>query len=730
MAETRFTFCHICEQCCGLAVSVDHGRVIEIQPDRAHPYNWRDFCVKGARAAETIYHPLRIKTPMRKVDDRYEPATYEEAISDIATRLQRIRERYGGDAIAAYSGNPQSFSFESATFLSGFLKGLPTHNYYFAASVDTNALHVVAEQMYGSPWLALNVDVDACRCFLLIGTNPAESAHGWVGHAADGWKRMLAAKAAGADLIVVDPRRSPTASKATLHVAIRPGEDWAFLLGLIHVIFREDWLHTEDLARTTGLHALRGLAAGVRLNALSQRCDVPVSTIEEVARRFATAPSAHCVTRTGSGQSRNGTLAEWLGQVLNVITGRIERPGGRTFNPGVFDHIGAVERMFRPSTTPSRVRGLPPVAGAHSLAELPDEIETPGPGQIRALIMHGGNPVISGPDGPRLDRALSKLDLLVSIDLFQRESHRHAHWLIPAVHFLERTELHPLLASFHDRPFVQMGRAVVDPPSGVRPDWQFLAELALEMRVPLFGKPWFNAMIRGSRALARLTGRDALAFKPAWLTRLMLRMGGKVTWSEVAAHPHGLMYEDKRYGAFWGALRTADRKIHLCPPRLAEELRKCLSTPLCRAPTQFPLQLISRRRLQNMNSWLTDTTGLDARPLLADVVEIARADADALGVADGDAVQVVSRIARLPAKALVSDRIRPGVVVFEHGWGSGLFDPSGQRTVLRTGVNRNALVSGDELDPLSQVPLLNGTPVRIERSGKATVAHPSNPPQR
>jgi formate dehydrogenase len=265
MAETRFTFCHICEQCCGLAVRVDNGKVIDIQPDREHPYNWRDFCVKGARAAETLDHPLRIRTPMRRVGDRYEPAAYEEAIKDIAARLNRIREQHGGDAIAAYSGNPQSFSFESPTFLSGFLKGLPTHNYYYAASVDTNALHVVAEQMYGSPWLALNVDVDACRCFLLIGTNPAESAHGWVGHVADGWKRMLAAQAAGADLIVVDPRCTPTASRASLHVAIRPGEDWAFLLGLIHIIFRENWLHAEDLARTTGLDVLRELAGGVSL---------------------------------------------------------------------------------------------------------------------------------------------------------------------------------------------------------------------------------------------------------------------------------------------------------------------------------------------------------------------------------------------------------------------------------------------------------------------------------
>lgn len=714
MAETRYTFCHICEQCCGLAVSVEDERIVDIQPDRENPYSWRDYCVKGARSRETLEHPQRIRTPMRRVGDRYVPASYEEAVDDIAARLKAIIAEHGPDAVGAYSGNPQSFSFEAPSFLSAFLKALPTHNYYFAASVDTNALHVVAEQMFGSPWLALNVDVDPCQCFLMIGTNPAESGHGWVGHAADGWKRVLAAQAAGADLIVVDPRRTASAAKANLHVAVKPGEDWALLLGIIKCVIEQGWTHAEDCARTNGLEDLRQIAAATDLADLSRRCDVPVDTIRDIARRFATAERAHCVTRTGSAQSRNGTLAEWLGQVLNVITGRMERPGGRTVNPGIFDHISAVEKMFPPSTTPSRVRGLPPVAGAHTLAELPDEIESPGRGQIRAFFIHGGNPVISGPDGARLDRALSKLDLLVSIDLVQRESHRHADWLIPAVHFLERTELHPLLASFHDKPFIQMGRAVVPPPPGLKRDWEFLADLALKMDVPLFGKPWMNRLIRHSRQLARLTGQPKLAFDPSWLTRAMVRMGGKVKWRDIAAAPHGLLFGEKEYGEFWKVLRTPDRKVQLCPPKFAQELRRRLLEPASPSESFFPLQLVSRRRMQNMNSWLTDTAGLSARPLNADVIEVNPEDATRLGLQEGQGVRAVSRAGSVDVRVNVNDRIRPGVVVLEHGWGSGLFDPASGKEVSRVGINRNLLVSSDELDPLSQVPMLNGARVRLE----------------
>jgi len=714
MAETRYTFCHICEQCCGLAVTVEDDRIVEIQPDRENPYSWRDYCVKGARSRETMEHPLRIRAPMRRVGDRYVPASYEEAVEDIAERLKRIIAEHGPDAVGAYSGNPQSFSFEAPTFLSGFLAAVGTHNYYFAASVDTNALHVVAEQMFGSPWLALNVDVDPCRCFLMIGTNPAESGHGWVGHAADGWKRVLAAQAAGADLIVVDPRRTASAAKANLHVQVRPGEDWALLLGIVKCVLERGWIHEADCARTHGLEDLRKLAAAADLADLAGCCDVPVATIEDIARRFATAERAHCVTRTGSAQSRNGTLAEWLGQVLNVITGRMERPGGRTVNPGIFDHISAVESMFPPSTTPSRVRGLPPVAGAHTLAELPDEIETPGRGQIRAFFIHGGNPVISGPDGARLDRALAKLDLLVSIDLVQRESHRHAHWLIPAVHFLERSELHPLLASFHDKPFVQMGRAVVPPPAGVKRDWEFLADLALKLDLPLFGKRWMNPLIRNSWRLARLTGNPKLAFDPSWMTRLMVRMGGRVKWRDVVSHPHGLLFGEKQYGEFWKVLRTPDRKVRLCPQKFADELRRRLAEQPWAADAVFPLQMVSRRRMQNMNSWLTDTAGLSARPLNADVVEVNPEDASRMGLREGQGVHAISRAGAVEVRVSITDRIRPGVVVLEHGWGSGLFDPAAGKAVSRTGVNRNLLVSGVDLDPLSQVPQLNGARIRLE----------------
>ena len=556
-----------------------------------------------------------------------------------------------------------------------------------------------------------------CRCFLLIGANPAESTYAWAGHVPDGWKRVLAAQAQGAELIVVDPRFTPTAAKADLHVAIKPGEDWAFLLGVIKVVIENGWLHEEDCARSNGLDALRSLTVAVSLADLAARCEVPADTIEDVARRFATAPTAHCVTHTGTSQSRNGALADWLATLLNLITGRIDRPGGRTHNRGLLD----MQSMAAPSKVPSRVRGLAPVAGAHTLAELPDEINTPGEGQIKAFIIHAGNPVVSGPDGASLDAALAKLDLLVSVDLFQRESHRHAHWLIPGVHFLEQEEVNPLLVSLHDRPFVQKALAVKDRPPGVRPEWEFFVDVALKMNAPLFGAPVVNRVIRITRWLAKTTGQRKLAFDPSWLAWLMLRQSKKVKWRDVVDSPRGVFYAEKTYGSLWNDLRTPDKKIDLMPQPLVALLAQRLAEPLC-AEKDFPLQIITRRRVQNMNSWLADTTGKTVRPFSGDVVEIHPEDAAQLGIGDGQPVRVSSRIASIEAKAQLSDRIRRGVVVMEHGWGSAVYDPGGDGAVERYGVNRNLLIPNDDIDPLTCVPRLNGTPVRLEALATSAAA--------
>lgn len=566
MSEKVFTHCRYCVSLCGVTVTVsDDGRVVEsIEPDRENPYTWRDFCRKGRTAAERVEHPRRITQPMRRVGEQWVTATYEEAISDIAARLTRIIERDGADAVGSYAGNPLAFNFGGMTFLNALLDAIGSGNRYYVTSVDTNANHVVTEAMYGSEFFPLTCDIDEAQCFLLIGMDPAVSKWGWIDNAPAAWQRITERERRGdADVIVVDPRRSATAEQATTHVAIRPGGDWAFLLGVLKVIFEEGRDRRAYAVDLGGVDNVRELAGSADLAELSARCGIAVDTIQDVARRFADAPTAFCNTHTGVSHTgtAGGTVAEWLGQVLNAVTNRLDVPGGRRFERGYVDVV-RMWAMLAPKTKHrSRLRDLPAITGYHALGELPDEIRTPGPGQVRAMLITAGNPVTSGPDGDALDEALGTLELLVAVDLVQRESHRHADWLIPAEHWLERDELALVTGSLQEYPYVQYGYRAIDRPASVMPEWKFYADLALAMKRPLFGVRGVNTAIRMSRWLSKRLDRPSLELGPHAVEALMVATGRRVKLRDIKARPHGWRYADKRYGDMRRALRTPDKRV-------------------------------------------------------------------------------------------------------------------------------------------------------------------------
>lgn len=708
MDEKKTSQCRICMSFCGIEATVHDGRVVKIEPDRQNPYNWRDFCVAGARADMVLYHPHRITRPMKRVGSRYVEASYDEALDDIAARIQALRAASGPDAVGAYLGNPFAFNTYAVMMALSLLTGLRTENLYYFGSVDENNLHVVSEAMYGSPTFFLVPDLDDCDCLLLIGANPAVSGMGWVGANPDGWKRYVKrSQEQGADLIVVDPVLSPSAAQARTHIAVRPGSDWALLLGVLQVTLKNGWTDAAALAIAHGAEHLQPLADLVSLDQLSRLCGVPVATIEDIARRFATARTAVCLTRTGVAQNENGTLGEWLGHVLNFVTGRLDRPGGHLCTYGVLPIAGVEGDMFGRRTGPSRVRGWPTVMGYRSVAELPEEIETPGPGQLRAMFLASGNPVVSGPQGMQLDTALAKLDLLVAVDLVQRESHRHAHWLIPGEHFLERDEFNPGASGTAERPFALYARAVVDRPPGVWPEWMFWKGLADRLGIALLG------------GLASTPG-----FHPESAVRAAVAQAGRLRWDDLMNAPHGLFFADKPYGQVPEVLKTADQKVHVAPQAFTDRLRIVLARSLAaEAATagaardaDFPFSLVSRRKRNMMNSWLAETTGQMSSDFTGDIAEMNREDAHALGIVDGAPIAIESRVGRVVARARVSDRPAPGVVIMEHGWGSRVFDPTRGVAVALHGLNRNALVPNDVTDPLSGTCNLNGAHVRVRRA--------------
>ena len=717
--KTVHTFCRYCLASCGIEVTVENNRVKKISADKQNPHSWQDFCAKGRTAGQLVEHPRRILNPMRRVGDSYVEATWDEAITDIAARMNALIEAGGPDAVGVYYGNPTGFSSSNIVFMNGWLDAIGTHSRYFVGSVDQNAMHVVAEAMYGSLLMAPVSDIDNCDYFLLVGTNPAVSAWNWLETVPGGWRRALDRQKQGAKIVVVDPLRTESADKADLHLAVRPGQDWALLLAMVKVILDEGLEHRRDCAElATGVPDLRGLVADADLDDLAARCDIPRGQIEQVARDFAAARGAMAITRTGISLHLAGTIGEWLGHVLNVITGRMDRPGGRRFEPGYVDAL-RLSDLAKTKPHKSRLLGRDMVAGAHALSELPAEITTPGRGQIRAMVINCGNPVVSGPDGAKLDKALEQLDLLVAIDFVQRESHRHAHWLLPAVHWLERNDLPAFTSSMHDEPYVQYGAKAVEPPPGAREEWRIFVDLALAMRRPLFGAKGVNGFVKTTRRIAKITRRPGLEFGPHWVDRLMVATsrkvnGRKLKWRDVMSHPHGMVLGPREFGHFKDALRTDDKKVHAAPPEFIARARELLAGPHPVAPEGYPFQLSNRRNRHAMNSWLNELPGLHPAGKRNDVV-IHPDDAAALGISDGDRVRVFSPVGEIELAASVSDQPRRGVVVVDHGWGSRIFDPRGGAQPQSYGANRNLLVDGGPVDPLSQTSALSSAYVGVER---------------
>ena len=385
---------------------------------------------------------------------------------------------------------------------------------------------------------------------------------------------------------------------------MRPGQDWALLLAMVKVILDEGLEHRQDCAElATGVTDLRRLVADADLDDLAVALRHPPRADRAASRGTSPPPAARwSVTRTGVSLHLAGTVAEWLGHVLNVITGRMDRPGGRRFEPGYVDAI-RLAGMVKAKPHKSRLLGREMVAGAHALSELPDEITTPGRGQIRAMVINSGNPVVSGPDGAKLDKALGQLDLLVAIDFVQRESHRHAHWLLPAVHWLERDDLLAFTSNMHDEPYLQYGAKAVEPPPGARQEWRIFIDLAIAMRKPLFRAKGVNGFIKATRRVARLT-RQA---RPGVRAALDRPAGGgdgtKVQRpQDQMARCHGA---PARHGCWVrGSSATSGRRCGPTTRRCTRRRRSSSHGPANCSPNR-----IRWRRTAIRSSWPTGATG-------------------------------------------------------------------------------------------------------------------------
>jgi anaerobic selenocysteine-containing dehydrogenase len=725
MARTVPTFCRICEACCGLEVDVEGGRVTDIRPDPQHVVSRGYACIKGIRYLEMHDSPDRLRTPLKRVGDRFEPIGWDQALREIGERVRRLRRERHPDAVGFYFGNPVAFSTTHPIFMNAFVQGLGTSNMFSAGSQDCNNKFYVAHRMYGSAALQPVPDVDRADCLIFLGSNPAVS-HSSIMSFPRPVERLRAVERRGGRVWFVDPRRTESARVVGEAVLIRPDTDVFFLFAFLNEILARGAVDADRVARhMRGLDDLQRVAEPWTPERAAEVTGIPAAKLREMVDAYLEAThhgkGAALYCSTGVNQGRHGTLAFWALNAINAVTGNLDRAGGAVVPHGLIDHPKLMKRAgVGEGKRRSRIGGHEAVLDTLPAAILPDEILTPGDRQIRALFVTAGNPVLSCADEPRMAEALSELELLVCVDLFRNETGNLAHYILPAASFLERSDLPLASNGFALTPYVQLTEAAVPPDGDQREEWWIFAELAQACGVPAFGSRVAGAMLGLGLALGRLgrVGR-AVGLTGRNLLRGVVMASGQVSWRKLVAHPHGVLLAPNRGGDFLGKrVLTRDGKVDLAPPDLVRDGPAILEHAHAREREgRDVLKLISKREKHSHNSWMHNAPSLVAGPRHTNHLYMHPEDAAARGLKEGDPARIRTDHGAVEAPVRLTDDLMPGTVALPHGWGHGA--AGGLRVAqAAAGVNVNRLAPSGPgtVERFAGMTHLTGIPTTVERA--------------
>ena len=708
MTETHYASCTLCEATCGITVTTDGDRVVDIRGDENDPMSRGYICPKATALADLHHDPDRLTRPVVKRDGRFVKVGWDEAFDLVGRRLRAIRGEHGKDALGVYYGNPTAHNLGLLVFGVPLFRSLGTKNVYAATSVDQLPHMLAGLLMFGHQALLGVPDIDRTDLFVCLGANPLVS-NGSIMTAPNLRKRLRAVRERGGRVVVVDPRRTETANTAE-HLFIRPGTDALMLLSVVHVLFAEGLARPGRLAdRMTGLTELRAVAEGFPPEKTAPVTGVAADDVRALARALATTERAAVYGRVGICTQEFGGLATWLVVVVNALTGHLDEPGGYMFTTPAID-LAPLARLAGHAgsfgTFRSRVRGLPEFGGELPVVTLAEEITTPGPGQVRALITAAGNPVLSTPNGRRLDEALDQLEFMVSIDPYVNETTRHADVILPPTGPLERSHYELLLALVSVRNWAKYSPPVFPRGEQQRHDWEICLELAVRLLgpdVPLL------------RAAGRLGVATLSKLGPEGIVELGLRAGphgllrGGLSLRKLRKHPHGVDLGPLQR-RFPERLFTKGKKIHLAPKEYLGDLPR-----LRRRMEQWQpgeLVLIGRRQLRSNNSWMHNSPRLvKGKPRCNLLVH--PDDAQRLGLADGEQAVLSSAVGEVHVPVKVSDEVMPGVVSLPHGWGH---DRPGVRLSVASrhaGASINDVTDDKCIDELTGTAALSGQRVTV-----------------
>jgi len=736
-SRIAYRTCPFCEATCGLKITLRGGRAVSVEGDKDDVFSKGYLCPKGAALADLHDDPDRLRHPLIKKNGSWVEVGWDEAFTAVEAGLAPLMDRYGRDAVAAYVGNPCAHTMAGALSMKPFFKALKSRNIFSASTVDQIPKHVSSGLMFGHPGTIAVPDIDRTHYLLILGADPLES-NGSLATAPDWPGRLRALKGRGGKLLVVDPRASRTAKLAHEHLPIKPGGDAFLLMALVQVLFEENLVNPGHLSdHIIGLDTVQALCRPFSPKAVEKRTGIDAATVYRTARDFAAAPSAAVYGRMGTSTVEFGALTNWLVDLLNILTGNLDRPGGAMFPTPAHmprrNHPGGKGWML--GRWKSRVKGLHEVMGELPVCTLCDEIETPGKGQIRALITVASNPVIALPNSDRVARALAGLDFMVSVDFYLNASTRHASVILPPTGPLSTAQYDFAFYNLSIRNIANYSPPVVPKPHDEMDKWEILYRLAMvfsgkgasanaaEMDDAIISRmveglardetsPFFGKQTEILQSMKDFQGPDRML-------DFMLRTGAYgdgfglnpdgLSLSKLRDHPHGIDL-GPLVPRIPGIVRTASGKIDLAPKPMIQDASR-LTGAIDRLESHG-LVLVGRRHFRTNNSWMANIPSLVSGPPRC-VLQVHPEDASRLGLEDGATAVVKSRVGQLTVPVKITPDIRPGVVSLPHGWGHDL--PGVRMAVARAhgGINSNILSDDQCFDPLSNNAVLNGIPVDV-----------------
>lgn len=675
MAETKHTFCRICEAACGLKVTVENNRVLSIVPDAEHPVTKGYACAKGVRFGTVQESEDRLLNPMKRVGDKWEEISWEQATTEIGQKLRTIIDRDGRDAASFYIGSTVVYNFAGTSLQTGFVEAVGSRNVFGAGSQDCNNKFLVQRHMYGSPFRITTPDLARTKFFVCIGANPAIS-QGTFMQTPRVIEQFKEIEERGGRVIFVNPRRTETAKAVGEQLFVRPDTDVFFLLAFLHELIAQDGVdHAHVNKHMRGYAEVKRVAEPWTPERCAKVTGVDAQAMRQLVADYIAAEGASLYCGTGLNQGSNGTLAFWVLECINAVSGNLDRDGGSFVGHGLLDmaqFLKKTKKLERSDRT--RVGNLPSVNDTFPATVMADEMLTPGKGQVKAMFVLGGNPVLTCPNGDaRLDRAMKDLELLVCFDLFRNETGNLAHYILPTTTFLERPDLPMVMhwmAGTQQTRYVQYTDRVLEPPPGVREEAWAYVQIALKAGLPMFGTKPVHYMFKAMDVLERKLGKPVLTSERI--------IAGALKASKHAAdldemrerYPNGQVIGQHRPGDFLGQrVLTRDGKVDLAPPSFVEDTKHLEADYQRELDNRHQIKVISKRERLTHNSWTHNSPAFVSKQRATNYIYLNPQDAAARKLNDGDMAIVSSTAGEIHIPVKVTEEMMEGAAALPHGWG-------------------------------------------------------------